>query len=517
MSLSVMAQVDRVVRGNCTPPPDDVAVAEAPNAQRQYHRLPAVSKGWDANRIYHQLVILFEFKGDSTYFKEEDPKAQYESLLNTTGFVHRKGVGCMADYFRVQSNGLFNVQFDIFGPYQVSGKSQPFDNPSENSKNYGRESMIEATKMFLAEEPQTDFSQYDWNNDGYVNQVIYIYAGVTGNQSSPLCYGHIWPNTSSFSSVTTPDGKLISNYTASAELWSNSTSCGIGTICHEYTHSLGLPDIYPTGSSSSLPFSVCDEWDLMDGGNFTNYGSCPPNYTALEKHLLGWLDYNELTEPTTIEDMKPLSEGGKAYVVKHTDNEYLLLENRQQRDWDKGTPGQGLVVYHVNYKAGKWSANTVNNTLNQPNFALVHADGLDYDAWTSLLYQWGKKSNYQNASFMNSWYLSSSPYPYVVDSLGVQNDSLTNNSVPSTKMYNNNSDGEELLSKPITNIRMSADGLVSFDFMGGTVTPVTAIRQHSDQQTTTCFDLNGLPCKEPRKHGLYMERKADGTVRKVLK
>jgi hypothetical protein len=49
----------------------------------------------------------------------------------------------------------------------------------------------------------------------------------------------------------------------------------------------------------------------MDGGNFTNYGFCPPNYTALEKYLLGWVEFTDLTEATTVTDLKPVAEGGE--------------------------------------------------------------------------------------------------------------------------------------------------------------------------------------------------------------
>ena len=166
---------------------------------------------------------------------------------------------------------------------------------------------MEATNLFIEEHPEIDFSQYDWNGNGRVNQVIFIYAGLTGNITSTACYGHIWPNTSSFPTITTPDGKKISNFTASGELWPYNRSFGIGTICHEFSHSLGLPDIYPTSKNGG--YSICDEWDLMDGGNFTNYGWCPPNYTPLEKMLLGWLTPVELTEPTSITDLKSVSEG----------------------------------------------------------------------------------------------------------------------------------------------------------------------------------------------------------------
>lgn len=410
-------------------------------------RLPEATTDWDPNRTYHQMVILVSFVDYD--FSMVDPHAYYNSLFNERGFNEGTGAGCVADYFRDQSNGLFNIQFDVYGPYKVGFKAK--------SEKYGSSSFKAATDSMLKALPDIDFSLYDWDHDNYVDQVIYVYAGLSGNIGGND--GYIWPNTSTFSSIKTPDGYIISPYTASAEKLTEKFLCGIGTICHEFTHSLGLPDIYPTNDSAG--FSMVDEWDLMDGGNFTGRGWCPPNYSPLEKMLLGWLSPEELTEETVIEHLKPVSEGGKAYIIKHTDNEYYLLENRQWSGWDAGLPGQGLVVYHVLYNNSKWSTNTVNSTPNKPYYCLVPADNLNYKAWDELI---GDSSPYLGKSMMNSRYLSTAPYPWQTDTTDFVNNSLTATSVPATVMYNKNAAGKTILSKSITDIIQHDDGTVSFIF-----------------------------------------------------
>jgi hypothetical protein len=359
-----------------------------------------------------------------------------------------------------------------------------------------------------------DFSPYDWNGDGTIEQVAFVTAGYAGNVGLDVVYGYQWPNTSSFTTINTPDEKKISNYTATAELWPNKASYGIATFCHEFSHSLGLPDIYPV---PGWTFSAVDEWDLMDGGNFTNLGWCPPNYSPLEKMLLGWLKPIELTEPTTVTQLQPTSKGGEVYQVKHTDTEYLLLENRQWDGWDAGVPGQGLVIYHVNYIASKWTGNSVNGTKNVFNYDIFHADNRDYVAWDKIV-QDGKTSNYRNSGWMNNYHLSGSPYPYAASDEEV-NDSLTDNSVPAAKMLTTNSQGSDMLSKPITNIKLADDGTISFDFMGGGVPlGLQGIRQHKNAaDRSLVYDLNGRPCTTISRHGFYLERRADGTVRKFFK
>ena len=505
LPLRAMAQGEEltVLRGDCTP----VASDDAGNPHRAARRLPKPNTSWDATKTYKQLVILFSFS--DTDFKEEHTVEYYDKLFNEEGFNEGKGVGCFTDYYRMQSNGLFNLQCDIYGTYKVSSKACPYDSPDKDTRNYGREAMMEATELFLADHPEIDFSQYDWNDDGYLNQVIFINAGVGGNISG--FYGHIWPNTSSFTTITTHDGKKISSYTVSAENFNMNRPCGIGTICHEYSHSLGLPDIYPTAGNQG--YSVCDEWDLMDGGNFTNWGWCPPNMTALEKYLLGWVEFTDLEDAASITDMKPSADGGEIYRIKHSDSEWLLLENRQQKDWDFGAPGYGLVIYHVNYDGSVWRGNTVNNNKEKRRFYLVPADNMDYDAWDDYISTSGL-SPYANSNRMNRRYLSTSPYPYVVDQ-EVNNDALTDTSTPPATMFYPNLDGDMLLAKPITNIRMNSEGLISFDFMGGTsgitmpVRPVVTGEQR-------VYDLSGRVVRTPQSGQLYIFRNTDGTIHKQI-
>lgn len=451
----VSAQIETIVKGDCTPISMDDDVSGARGGQHQ-RRLPSVRTNWDPSRVYRQAVILVSFS--DTDFSINNPHETYDSMFNVKGYNQGDGPGCVAEYFRDQSGGLFNVQFDIYGPVKVSQKAQPYANPDSNTRNFGRDVFIEATKKVI-DSLQVDFSPYDWNNNGIVNQVIYVYAGLTGNQSTQKCYGHIWPNTSSFSTITT-NGKIISNYTSSAEMWSNGRSCGIGTILHEFTHSLGLPDIYPT--SSNAGYSVMDEWELMDGGNFTNYGWCPPNYTPMEKFLLGWLTPVDLTEQQTISHLKPVADGGEVYRIKHSDNEWLLIENRQQKGWDLGAPGKGLLMYHVFYERTIWSGNSVNIDKSKRRYNLIHADNMDYDAWYGYLMSRPVPKQYLNSNHMNSNILSTSPYPWSTDSTEFVNDMLTDRSVPASVMNYPNADGSNLLSLMIKEIKQHDDGTVSF-------------------------------------------------------
>jgi hypothetical protein len=253
----------------------------------------------------------------------------------------------------------------------------------------------------------------------------------------------------------------------------------------------------------------------MDGGNFTNYGWCPPEYTALEKWLLGWISFKELDEPTTVVGLKPVSEGGDVYRIKHSDSEWLLLENRQQRGWDAGAPGSGLVIYHVFYDGSVWKGNEVNIDKNKRRFHLFNADNRDYDAWDDYLNEKGL-GTYANTGHMNSRYLSTSPYPWTNETTLAVNNELTDSSVPAAKMNYPNAKGELMLSKPITNISVDDDGLVSFDFMGGGVVGLAeSVKENASRGITATYDINGR-IAQPKASGFYIVRQADGTVRKLF-
>jgi hypothetical protein len=230
----------------------------------------------------------------------------------------------------------------------------------------------------------------------------------------------------------------------------------------------------------------------MDSGNLSNLGSCPPNYSAVEKMLLGWLEPVALTKDTVITNLKPVAEGGEAFIIHHTDNEYYLLENRQWEGWDAALPGRGLLVWHVNYKKSNWSVNSVNNTEGRPDCHLMTADNLNYSEWRELYFSRGGGSRYRDAANrMNSCIMSSAAYPWTTDSTSFVNNSLTDTSIPASVMYNNNAQGSNLLSKPITDICQNADGMISFTFHASNSSSGIVNLETSKNDQNVIYDLQG--------------------------
>ena len=464
-----------------------------------YYALPEPITQWDAQRTYRVPVVLITFK--DCEFSMSDPVAYYRRLFNEEGFNEGKGKGCVADYFLEQSGGLCHMQFDIYGPIQVDTTAQ-----GKTPSNYGEYPMEQSLKK-LSATTDADFSVYDWTGDGVVNQILFVAAGYTGNSVT----GHIWPN-SSQTYMKAPGNLPIQMTSISCEKWGDDRLCGIGTIIHEFTHCLALPDIYPTGGSV---FSVVDEWDLMDGGNYTNFGWCPPNFSTMEKMFLGWTTPTELTSATTVTGMKPVSEGGETFLIRNSGhkNEFYLLENRRQTGWDYGAPGNGLLIFHVDYDYNAWLNNNVNTSNNHLRYSLIPADNKTYIDWDPA--NNGKDPRkWTMSDRLRNRYLSTAAYPYTDEVSLVVNASLTDETTPASTLFHQNAEGTTFMSRPVTNIRIASDGSVSFDFLK-TSTAIQGI--HADEADDVWYDLQGrrLPAP-PHTKGIYIVRRGK-TVSKIIK
>ena len=415
--------------------------------------LPLPSTQWDSTRVYRQLVLLFEFS--DTLFTMPDPQLYYDSVLNHPGYNKGAGPGCAAEYMLAQSGGRFHVHFDVFGPYQVNTTAKH----KYLETNRGSTEISAAILAFKKAYPDMDCSVYDWNGNGGVDQIVFIAAGPSGNEGHT---GFIWPNTDAIgNAITLQDGLKIEQTSVSTSTYKTQKVWGLlgyGTLVHEYGHCFGLPDVYPTKPPyvDSL-YSIADCWDLMDGGNFINRGWCPPNYTAMEKMFLNWLTPVELDHDTTITGMLPVADGGEAYLIRHTEDEYLLLENRRQTGWDYGIPGEGLTIWHIDFDSLKWKLNDINGSALRCN--LYHADNLSYEEWAKGL---TSKTAYAMDPLLRCRCLSTSAYPWTTDSTTFVNDCLSENSTPALVMNNKNAAGSTDLGKRITHIERASDGTISF-------------------------------------------------------
>ena len=391
------------------------------------------------------LIILAQFSNKK--FKAGHDKALYEQIANKRGFTTSAGfVGSVKDYFFDQSNGQFELDFDVVGPVTLShdylyyGKNVP-DNDDGDDIRPG-EMAEEACKLV---KDSVNFKDYDWAGDGEVDQVFVVYAGQgesNGGDKNTI-WPHMWSLSEAVGRTLSLDGVKIDTYACSSELGAGTEIDGIGAFCHEFSHCMGLPDFYDTSGSETPNFGM-DTWSLMDYGCYNGDSFIPCAYTSYERMVCGWKQPTELSEETSVSNMGAIADGGDTYIIynKNHPDEYFLLENKQLVGWDREGYGHGLLVIHVDYSASVWEENEVNNDSKHQRCTVVHADNKDGTSISDL---------------------AGDTYPYQ------KNDSLNNRSVPAAKLFNANTDGTKYLNYAIRDIK-ETDSTISFSFT--TDTPV---------------------------------------------
>ena len=311
-----------------------------------------------------------QYKLDYTYTSEGETRVVKKTV---------KASGSARQYFRDQSFGAYCPTFDIMGPFTVS---QDYSYYGKNNDAKVGEMVKEACQ--LADQQGADFTLYDSDNDGEVDFVYILYAGEGEADGGPA--NTIWPHNYNLSALRvscTLDGKDINNYACSNE-WQHYGNVynGIGTFCHEFSHVLGLPDLYET-SSVSTGVHTSLEWDIMDYGPYNNDGNTPPDYSAYERFYCGWLTPRVLTAPESVwlgilrynKSALLMCEGDSHNLVGYDPypNTFYLLENRAQMGWDQYLPGKGLLITKIQYNYNKWTLNMVNNSSKKMGVDILEA------------------------------------------------------------------------------------------------------------------------------------------------
>lgn len=427
------------------------------------------------------LVLMAEFADEKFTFTQRE----IDSLLNSDAILTRivknsvsyssgvedsitrlsstRSYSSVAQYFNDCSNGQFKPQFDVYGPYTLS----------QGYAVYGK-GKDDNMRLFIPEvcslaDRDVDFSEYDADGDGYVDLVYVIYAGYSANwtANSSDC---IWPKSGPMkiegaTAFGVYDGKTVLRYGVNGELLAYPAAGrmlnGIGVFCHEFSHTMGLPDFYPANmtdvwSVSDYDNQSLEEWDLMDGGENSVNGCWPPMYSAFERELMGWMKIDTLDSPADL-TIKPILHGGNAYRILNdndpTGNEYWILEaistDLRSEGWQQYMPGKGLLITHVNYDPESFQTkNNVNAVKGKPRITVIPADG------------------YLPSSYKVDDNLS---YPYSITTKQFRIEQAGDSYPGATGVteFNNYKAYTGTIDKPITNIVLNDDFSVSFTFMGG--------------------------------------------------
>lgn len=325
------------------------------------------------------LVVLIEYKDVKFLKSDEETHDYFNRMLNEPGFADINATGSCKDYFEAASMGQFTPKFTLAGPLTLP-KTRSYYGAHKGSSNDADPYRMVIDALDILIEQKFDFAPFDNDGDGYVDNIFFFYAGQGEAQTG--IEEAIWPHASSLAAYLWPRR----GYAVGNGLWADSYGCscelidlqgtlldGIGTFCHEYSHILGLPDLYNTvdGSVNYTP----GQWNVMDQGSYNNNSRTPPTYSAFERNAMGWLDMREFSGKGTL-TLDPISDSNIAYVINtEKDNEFYLIENRQKKDWDLFLPHHGMLAWHIDFNSQTWDRNTVNNNSTHQGVDLVEASG----------------------------------------------------------------------------------------------------------------------------------------------
>ena len=319
------------------------------------------------------LVILVSFS-DLNYITPT-PQVAFNSMFNTVGYNANKGTGSVRDYFMASSYGKFTPNFDVVGPYVLPNNQTYYGADSLSKKDVHLEQMV-IDACAKASANGIDFSQYDTDNDGYVDNVNIVYAGQSQAEGGDAA-STIWPVTSSLSNPNISfNGKLISGYTCVSELkyGVGTTMTSVGVFCHEFGHVLGLPDYYNTFNSNY----TLDKWDIMDVGSYLNLSCTPPTYSAYDRFYLGYFTPQEINSTSNV-TLLPIYQGStipantnnQAFLFSATTHnlngkspnpkEFFIVEYRKKTGWDSYLLSEGMLIWHIDYDQTAWDMNSVNS------------------------------------------------------------------------------------------------------------------------------------------------------------
>ncbi len=426
--------------------------------EKMHKRLPAPSKTATAFGERKGLIILMNFSD----VKFSTTNEAFDQLFNAKNYSGLSS-GSVRDFFLKNSYDQFDYRFDVVGPFNALHTMSYYGANNYSGNDRCPEELIK--EAVIAASTYVDFSNYDFDNDGYVDNIHVIFAGYgeEAGASTNAIWSHQWDIPESLEY----NGKIISTYSCTPELRKNTGNkiSPVGVHCHELAHTLGVPDFYDTDYTDNGYYEGTGDWDIMANGSWNNDGDTPAEINPYCKiYLLGWAEAKTLSDSTEVSVNAQSRENAFYRIDTQTENEFFLLENRQQKGFDASLPHHGLLIYHIHSNIN-YEYNDLNTTHPQKCYPVVASSTAPYPDVTP--------ASYGN---INS---SGCPFPGTHEKK-----SFTDNTIPSAKSWSHR--GSNCY---ITDIQ-EVDSIITFKFA-----PFPDVVSTAGDTTIICSETfdNGFP------------------------
>ena len=427
------------------------------------------------------LVILVNYK--DVKFQAPNPSAYFSDMLMKQGFSEYGATGSAYDYFFDNSDGQFRPQFDCYGPVDLPNNRSYYGGNNSNDEDKAPEEMIIHAVELLDDE--VDFSQYDTDGDGFVDNVYVFYAGR--GEADGGGTNSVWPHSYNIywgaGRICQADGVMFDYYACSNE-WDGAKPDGIGTFVHEFSHVMGLPDLYDVDYENA-EYVTPGAWSVLDMGNYNNNSRTPAAYSAFERNALGWNEPRVLDGPADIVLEHILDSNESCLIPTEKDTEFFLLENRQKKGWDAYVPGTGMLIWHIDYNSRVWQNNKVNINRSHQYVDIVEAGGTANNGINSAM---------RSYTFPGSKNVTS----------------FTSSTTPALKSW-----AGKAINLPITDIKES-NGKISFKVAGGSA-GIDDIEADMAESAAEYFNLQGIRVASPEAGNIYIVRRGAQVSKELVK
>ncbi len=372
------------------------------------------------------IVILVEYQ--DVRFVGANPNADFTDLLNKEGYSRNGATGSARDYFLKVSGGKFIGQFDVAGPYTLKEQRAYYGGNDGGGNDIRPREMIEEAATLASRE--VDFSQYDYDGDGVIDNVIIYYAGH--NEAESAVVDAIWPHKWSVENSLVFNGVRLDGYACTSELrgYGGQYMAGIGTFCHEFSHVFGLNDHYDTdGYQGGLSHGL-GYYDIMTSGSYNNYGNTPPMFNAFELEVVGWLVPKLFANNSGDITLKTIDHLEAYKIPTNVEGEYFMVENRQKNDpdniWDRYIPASGLIITHIDKSSGAgvlWHYNMPNANVSHECFKFVVAGDASLAGnsnWDKVPYPYGRTNSFTAISHPRAVSWAGAYIPYNIEDISIE-------------------------------------------------------------------------------------------------
>ena len=153
------------------------------------------------------------------------------------------------------------------------------------------------------------------------------------------------------------------------------------TMCHEFAHVLGLPDLFDQTALIVAELAPEDDsagigkWGIMGRGTLGwGVGAGPNAFSAWSLATLGWVEVVEVQGNVEGLEIGEIFSDRKVFKIPLSQDEYFLLEHRRADGsyYNRHIPQDGLLIWHIDEQAD-------NDEERHKQVDLVCADGLFAD------------------------------------------------------------------------------------------------------------------------------------------